>query len=157
MITSSGIPVMVKNGTAAGSDFNNSCKTGQLIGRGWYSGILYVNGIFESVPTAPVKGTITIGFRAQGEPSNHLLVELDKSHFIPAVGSWPEALDTPGTVIFDQAGSFTKFQHATIDTTKLANGWHSLSVKSTSAKTALTKGVANRETGVAKYFFFVQN
>jgi hypothetical protein len=155
MITSSGIPVMVKNGGAS-SDFNNSCTTGQFIGRGWYTNILYINSIFESVPTAPVHGTITVGFRAQAGASSRMLVELDKSHFIPAVGSWPEALDTVGTVLFDQPGNFTKFQHITIDTTKLANGWHSLSAKSFSKATALTNGQPNQEVGVAKYWFFVE-
>lgn len=157
MITSSGVPVMVKNGSGAGSDFNKSCTTGQFIGRGWYTGINYINAIFESVPTAPVKGTITVGFRAQGEASSRLLVELDKSHYIPAVGAWPEALDTPGTILFDQAGNLTKFQHIKIDTTKLSNGWHSLSAKSTSAKTAKTNGIDQHEVGVAKYWFYVSN
>lgn len=156
MITSSGIPVMVRNGGSS-SDFNKSCTTGQMIGRSWYTNINYVNSIFEHVPTAPVSGVITVGFRAQGEASSHLTVELDKSHFIPAVDGWPEVQASTGVTLFDKDGNFTKFQHVAIDTRTLSNGWHNLAVRSTSLATAKTNGVDNHSLGVARYRFFVNN
>lgn len=161
MITSSGIPILVNNGGTR-SDFNKACDTRQLIGRGWYTGMDYTNAIIGNVPIAPVSGVYVFTARAQN-PSAHLFVALDKSHYIPAVQGWDEAQDSPGTVLFDSDGNFQKAMPFSIDTTKLSNGWHNIQVKSTKPTGAVSScsgcpaGVTSFPSGMAKVWFYVQN
>jgi len=160
MISSSGIPVLVRNGGAS-SDFRHDCNGTQLIGRGWYTSFDYTNAIIDCVPIAPVNGTLVLRARAQ-QPSAHLTVDLDKSHYIPAAGAWPEMLDSAGVNLFDRDGNFQKWIAFSIDTTKLANGWHSFQVKSTKGSGAVSKcggcpNVMSFPSGIAKAWFYVQN
>jgi hypothetical protein len=159
-LNSSGIPLNIQNGSGS-SNYNRFCNNTSLIGRGWYDGQGYTNAIIECVPLAPVKGTVTFRVRAQ-QSSAHLNVDLDKSHFIPATGDWPASADSAGTNLLNRDGNVGSFTPVTIDTTKLANGWHSLGVQSTGPGGAVSKcagcpsGV-NHPSGVAKMWFFVQN
>jgi len=160
MINSSGIPLRVNNGGTQ-KDFNKSCDTHQLIGRGWYTGFDYTNAIIGNVPLAPVHGTIVLTARAQ-HPSAHLFVALDKSHYIPAVPGWDEVPDSPGTILFDRDGNFQKAMPFSIDTTKLTNGWHNFQVRSTKPTGDISKcsgcpAVKSFPSGVAKIWFWVQN
>lgn len=159
-LNSSGIPILVQNGSAS-NNYNRFCNNTSLIGRGWYTGFGYTNAVIECVPTASVRGQVTFRVKAQS-PSSHLTVELDKSHFIPAVGAWPAQADSAGAILWDKAGSFTSWIPITIDTTKLANGWHGLAVKSTGSKGEVSKCSGcptdtNLPAGVAKIWFNVQN
>lgn len=160
-LPSSGIPVYVKNGTGSPSNYNRFCNNTSLIGRGWYDGFGYSNAIIECVPLAPVSGVVTFRVRAQ-EPSQRLIVEMDKSHFIPAVGIWPQQADTPGVTLFDRTGDYQSWQPIAIDTRALANGWHSIAVRSTGPKGEVSQcdgcpNVTGFPAGTAKIWFFVQN
>lgn len=161
MITSSGIPIRVNNGGTQ-KDFNKSCDTHQLIGRGWYTNMDYTNAIIGNVPIAPVSGVYTFQVRAQNA-SGHLFVALDKSHYIPAVPGWDKAQDSPGTILFDQDGNFQKTMSFAVDTTKLSNGWHNIQARSTKPTGAVSScngcpsGVKSFPSGMAKVWFYVAN
>lgn len=160
-LPSSGVPVYVKNGTSKDSNYNRFCNNTSLIGRGWYDGFGYSNAIIDCVPLAPVKGKITFRVRSQ-ETSQRLIVDIDKSHFIPAVGTWPEQEDAAGTNVFDKAGDFQSWQNITIDTTTMANGWHSLAVRSVGPKGEISQCIGcpsgqSFPSGAAKIWFYVQN
>lgn len=161
MLESSGVPVYVDNGKAD-QNFNNSCTTHQLIGRGWYTGFDYTNAVISNLPIAPISGLYTFQVRAQNA-SAHLFVALDKSHFIPAVSGWEAAADNPGFVLFDKDGSYLKLFPLTVDTRTLANGWHNIQVKSTKPTGAVSvcngcpSGVKSFPSGIAKFWFYVQN
>lgn len=159
-LNSSGIPIFVENGNSR-DDYNRFCNNTSLIGRGWYEGFGYTNAIIECVPLETVSGVHTFRVRAQ-KSSQHLTVALDKSHFIPAAGSWPEEPANEGIILFDQDGDFQDFFDVTVDTTQLANGWHSLSVTSenTDGSVSQCDGCPNEKSfphGVAKMWFYVQN
>jgi hypothetical protein len=159
-LASSGIQINVQNGGSV-SNYNRFCNNTSLIGRGWYDGFDYTNAIIECVPLAPVKGQVTFRVRAQKE-SAHLTVDLDKSHFIPAVGSWAAQPATTGATLFDKAGNYSSWVSIPIDTTKLANGWHSLAVKSVSPNGEVSQcsgcpTVKSVPSGVAKFWFYVSN
>lgn len=160
LMSSSGIMVNVTNpGTR--SDYSHPCNGTQLIGRGWYTDMGYTNAMIDCVPLAPVKGTLTVKVRAQ-QPSDHLTVELDKSHYIPATGIWPEQAAVAGVVLFDKAGDYQSFFPIAIDTTKLGNGWHALSVRSHSpnGQVSVCSGCpteASHTEGVARMWFYVNN
>ncbi len=160
-LNSSGIPLRIVNGGGGGgSNYNRWCNNRSLIGRGWYDGFGYTNAVIECVPLETVSGVHTFNVRAQ-QTSNHLQVALDKTHYIPAVGSWPEVAPSAGRILFDRAGNFQSFMPITVDTRQLANGWHSLAVTSTgdggTSSCAFCNGEHNNPAGVAKIWFFVQN
>jgi len=160
-LNSSGIPLNVQNGGGGGSDYNRWCNNTSLIGRAWYEGFGYTNAVIECVPLQPVSGQHTFRVRAQKD-SGHLTVALDKTHFIPAVGSWPVVNARPGKILFDQDGDFQSFFPIAIDTTTLEDGWHSLAVQSTNpaggtSSCSYCKGEINHPSGVAKIWFYVQN
>lgn len=161
MINSSGAPIRVKNGDGKGKDFNKSCDTHQLIGRGWYTSFDYTNAIIGNVPIAPVHGTYVFTARAQ-QKSAHLFVAIDKTHYIPAVQGWPAAVDNPGIILFDKAGNFQKLMEFPVDTTKLSNGWHNFQVRSdrgegTVSKCTMCPQEMSQPSGLAKIWFYVEN
>lgn len=158
---SSGIPLNVQNGTSD-SNYNRYCNNTSLIGRGWYTGFDYTNAIIECVPLKPISGIHTFRVRAQ-KPSEHLTVVLDRSHYIPAAGPYPEQpAQAGGDILFDQSGDFQSWQPITIDTKKLTNGWHTLGVSSTNpggdtSTCSYCKGEFNQLQGAAKVWFYVAN
>lgn len=159
-LNSSGIQINVQNGGSV-SNYTRFCNNTSLIGRGWYDGFDYTNAIVECVPLAPVKGQVTFRVRAQ-KASVHLTVDLNKSHFIPAVGSWAAQPATVGTTLFDKDGNYGSWVSIPIDTTKLANGWHSLAVKSIGPDGEVSQcsgcpSVKSVPSGVAKFWFYVSN
>jgi hypothetical protein len=159
---SSGIPIYFANGKSE-SNYNRFCGNTSLIGRGWYEGFGYSNAVIECVPREPVSGTVTFRFRQQNSSEGgRLRVFLDRTHHIPAAAPWPEISPRTGEVLFDKTGSFTSFQSLSIDTTRLANGWHSFAVLADNPNTATSEcsycqGEENRASGVAKVWFFVAN
>ncbi|MEE9395934.1 MAG: hypothetical protein V3V31_02865 [Methylococcales bacterium] len=157
---SSGIPVNVQNGKSD-SNYTRYCDNTSLIGRNWYEGFEYTNAVIECVPLEPVSGQQTFRVRAQ-KASGHLTVGLDKTHFIPAVGPYPAQQHSSGQILFDKDGNYQSWQSINIDTTKLADGWHSLAVTSTNpggstSGCAYCKGALNHAAGVAKMWFYVDN
>jgi hypothetical protein len=160
-LNSSGIPLHVQNGSSSGSDYNRWCGNKSLIGRGWYDGFDYTNAVILCVPQTPVSGTFNLLARVQ-QNSGHMLVVLDRSHGVPAVGPWPDEMMKPGTVLFDKDGYYSSPVSIPIDTTKLANGWHTVSVQSTNPSGATSacsycRGEVNHANGVAKIWFYVNN
>lgn len=160
-LPSSGIPLYVNNPGGSPSNYNRFCNNTSLIGRGWYDTTGYTNAIIECVPLAKVRGTVTFRVRAQ-EPSQRLIVDLNKSHFIPAVGIWPQQNDAVGLNLFDKTGDYQNWQSITIDTTTLPNGWHSLAVRSIGkvGEVSVCAGCPTEKSfpsGVAKIWFFVEN
>jgi len=158
---SSGIPINVQNGFSD-SNYNRYCNNKSLIGRGWYEEFDYTNAVIECVPLAPISGTHVFRVRAQNL-SEHLKVALDRNHHIPAVDQYHPAEDPrEGIILFDKEGSFTTWQSISIDTLSLENGWHTLSVTSTSPRGSTSEcdycnGEFNKPHGVAKMWFYVQN
>jgi len=159
---SSSFGVYVDNGSA--SDTNNSKFSGTskpLSGLGYYDTLDAATVKFEDVPRAPISGTYVFRVRTSSN-SLHLTVDLDKSHFIPAVGSWPEQPASVGVTLFDQDGTFSSTVQIPVDTLTLANGWHAIAAKSTGI-TGLTSTCSycgseiNRLAGVGKFWFYVQN
>lgn len=160
-LNSSGVPLHIVNGSGGGGDYDRWCNNRSLIGRGWYDGFGYTNAIVECVPQTPVSGLHTFNVRSQ-KSSGHMQVALDKSHYIPPVGPWAEVKPSAGQILYDQDGNHDSFFPIKVDTTKLANGWHSLAVTSTgdnggSSSCAFCGGVDNKPAGVAKFWFYVQN
>lgn len=158
-LSSSAIPLLVNNGGSR-DDYNRGTNQG-LIGMSWYEEFGYTYAWIETVPLGPVSGNHTFRVRA-AKPSQHLTVALDKTHHIPAVGPWPEVPASEGTILFDQDGDFQDFFDVTIDTTQLANGWHSFQVMSTGADGDVSQcdGCPNETSfpsGVGKIWFYVQN
>jgi hypothetical protein len=159
-LNSSGIPLYVDNSDSREKHYNRWCGNKSLIGRGWYEGFGYTNGAIECVPLELVAGTVMFRFRAQ-EESNRLQVLLDKTHYIPAAGSWGAVLPREGEVLWDQEGDFQSFQTIELDTTRLEDGWHSLAVRSDAPGGTSTcsycTGQLNARSGIAKVWFYVQN
>lgn len=155
--TSSDIPLCVGTGACGGA-------MPDLTGKGWYETIGYTNVRIRSdtIPTAPVRGVYTFYVRAHKEPSSHLQVAMDKSHYIPPVGSWKEEPPSAGQLLYDRDGNYQSWVPVAIDTRTLANGWHSFAVRSTSLQTdkstcSYCRGEDNHAEGVAKIWFYVDN
>lgn len=161
-LNSAGIPINVQNGGADNDkSFGNYCDNKSLIGRGWYTDFDYTNAIIECVPQEPISGTYTFGVRSQ-KPSAHLNVSLDKTHHVAAIGPWPAQVANPGQTLFDADGDYGDFFPITIDTTTLADGWHTLAVTSTGPNGSTSDceycdGEINHPSGVSKIWFYVQN
>jgi PKD repeat protein len=162
-LNSSGIMLDVQNGGVPNDvSFSDWCDYKSLTGRGWYGVFEYTNVVIECVPQTPISGVHTFRVRAQ-KPSQHLTVALDKTHFIPAVGPWPAQEANPGQLLFDEDGDFQGFFPITIDTTELADGWHTMAVVSTgpdgsgSECSYCLPSTTNFPSGVAKIWFYVQN
>ncbi|HKZ53907.1 MAG TPA: PKD domain-containing protein [Anaerolineales bacterium] len=164
LASASEIPLLVRN---AGQPANSKApyfgfELLKLKGQGWFSHVGFASAEVIGVPITPVSGAITFWVRA-ADPSQHLNVVLDKTHFIPAVGPWPEVPASPGKVLLDAGsdyGDLHEFFPVTIDTTSLSNGWHSLGVRSANPnddQRDVSLAVAHELSGTAKFWFFVQN
>jgi hypothetical protein len=165
--TSSEIPVLIDGSTTAGSlpgcraDLANN--TSCLRGKSWYEGLDYENVEITNVPTAPVKkGTILKHhIRLIVGTVLSLNAFLDRSHFIPAVGPWPQENPLNGP---DLSQTNNSGYDVTIDTSNLSLGWHSFAARATSTgtlnsscagKCSYTVTNPNHQTGVAKYWFYL--
>lgn len=160
-LPSSGIPIYVNNPGGSMSNYDRFCNNTSLIGRGWYDPTGYTNAIIECVPLTKVSGLVVFRVRAQ-EPSQRLIVDLNKSHFIPAVGKWPQQNDAVGINLFDKTGNYQDWQNIIIDSRLLANGWHSIAVRSVGPKGEISQCVGcpaepSFPSGVAKIWFYVEN
>lgn len=159
-LNSSGIQFYVNNGGSK-SNYTRSIDNHGLIGRGWYEGFGYTNAVIGNVPLEKVKGEYTFMVRAQ-KASQHLTVALDKTHFIPAAGSWPDQEKNPGEILFDKDGDFGSFFPVTLDTRRLKDGWHSIAVASVGpkgehSKCSFCNGEQNFPHGTSKIWFYVEN
>ncbi len=160
---SSGIPVRVDNTSDDGHDYDRWCPEGSpdgetstsLIGRGWYDGFGYTVAIIKCVPLQPITGEHTFEFRAQ-QDSLLLQATLDRSHFIPAVGPWPETPATTGKLLFEERNvDGDIWYEVTVNTPEcpLGRGWHSFAVR---AEGMEGDQYGNFPSGVAKVWFFVE-
>lgn len=160
--TSSFWPLDVQNGRPESPETVNIwCGGASAGGPGWYTDVKYSTAVLECVPLAPVSGIWPFRFMAINSTAR-LRVVLDGNHFIPAVGPWPEQQATVGTVLFDEVCRCTTFRELSLDTTLLANGWHTLSIQSQSGKTDVSvceycAGELNHLEGHMKVWFYVEN
>ncbi len=162
-LNSGGIPFRVVNGSG-GSDYNRWCGNKSLIARGWYDGFGYTNPVIECVPLAPVSGVWRPRFYAQDGNGGRVIVAVDRAHAVPAVGPHPAVPQSAGLTLYD-ATSISKWQEIPIDTTRLADGWHTLSMivinpdggRSTCSLPGLCQGGTNHPAGVARIWFRVEN
>lgn len=159
-LNSSDIPMLVSNGSG-GSNALRFGSTNYIIGKGWYEGFDYTNVAIEHVPTTPVKGLLALRVQVHKGGAN-LIVDLDKSHFIPAVGPWPLQGDTVGVPLLNIASRPGEWRDVVIDTIPLANGWHSFQVRTDNPKGAVSVCTGcppdiNHPAGIAKFWFYVQN
>lgn len=159
-LNSSDIPMLVSNGSG-GSNALRFGSTNYIVGKGWYEGFDYTNVAIEHVPTKPVSGLLALRVQVHKGGAN-LIVDLDKSHFIPAVGPWPLVGDTPGVPLLNTPARPGEWRDIVIDTNPLANGWHSFQVRTDNPRGAVSVCTGcppdiNHPAGVAKFWFYVQN
>ncbi|OGD03615.1 hypothetical protein A2989_02955 [Candidatus Amesbacteria bacterium RIFCSPLOWO2_01_FULL_48_25] len=185
-LNSSAVPFQVANGSTSDTAHADAV-TGQMLcnnpgpgstryssfsGRGWYTDAGYTVAVIDCVPLRPLsKSAYPSGYtfraRASQETSSKLTIAMDKSHAIPATGTWPQVQARAGLVLLAQPGNITSLQPVLIDLNKLQNGWHSIAATSDDSETHLTtcniplicgpSGIQNRASGVAKVWFFVTN
>jgi hypothetical protein len=161
--TSSDIVLNVR-GAGSKTSFSSNCEAGPCFGgKGWYEGNDYQVGRINNVPVQKVRGTHTFSVATHKNPAERMEVWLDKGHFIPATGSFAAENPNPGvnllTVDKPTSGAW---KTVAVDTTRLANGWHSLAVRSAGsrpgpASCSYCSKEPNFQTGVAKVFFYVEN
>jgi hypothetical protein len=160
--TSSDIVMNVRGaGTATG--LSSSCEAGPCFtGKGWYEDNDYQVARINNVPITKVKGTHTFSVSVHKNPARALEVWMDKSHFIPATPSYPAEQPSAGVNLLTVPNPKNKnWYKVNLDTTKMANGWHSLAVRSVGSQPGTTQcsfcaGEAF-QTGVAKVYFYVEN
>jgi hypothetical protein len=162
--TSSEIPINIGGGTGVKDSGFANCIKDCLVGKSWYEGFDYQNARVRGVPTEPVHGTLKLGVTASKGSAQLLQAFMDRSHSIPAVGPWaaePHLAEGPEVLHIANPVGGREYPVA-IDTTKLENGWHSFAVRSVAMRGGLAACSycdkdTNFETGVAKFYFFVQN
>jgi len=142
-------------------DYHRWCGDRSLIGRGWYTDIGYVNSVIECVPLAPIAGWHTFRFYAQ-KGGGRVQITLDKTHHVPAAGPFGPRGPASGIVLYDDPGGIAKWHPITLDTTRLANGWHSLAMVTTGdeglpSECESCNGEANFLAGIARFWFYVRN
>lgn len=160
-LNSSDIPMLVSNSSGGGGNVLRFGSTNYIVGKGWYDGFDYTNVAIEHAPIAPVKGLLRLRVQVHKGGSN-LAADLDKSHFIPAVGPWPLTGDTPGVPLLAIASSPGEWRDIVIDTVPLVNGWHSFQVRTDNPDGAVSvctgcPNTVNHPAGIAKFWFYVQN
>src|SRR3989344_42913 len=165
--TSSEIPMLI-DGSSSGGEFPNcigdpSNGKACFIGKSWYTNLGYQNVELKNIPLTPVKkgNPLTFHIRASKGAAQLLQAFLDRSHFIPAVGPWPQENPITGP---DLSKPIKSEYDVTIDTSNLSLGWHSFATRSVS-QSSLNSSCAggcfysvtnpNFETGVAKFWFYI--
>ena len=158
LIATNFIPVYLNNGKPV-ADFKYATlggTTDYIAGRGWYTNVNYTWSAIFNPPTAGerVSGIykVTVRPMATGNPQpiSRFVVIRDAAH------------TAPGETIYDTNSPSTKPIEISIDTTKLANGWHSLLARTESANQvpgvcAPCSGGPQTHAGTTKIWFYVQN
>lgn len=143
--------------------FSDVLYSRQLRGNGWYTNADYNRAFIRFVPQKPLHGTVQFGIRATQPIDQRLVVQLDATHSVPAVGSWPEQEANAGQVLYDVSGEDNSVEvPIVIDTALLENGWHSLAARNEglTGRTSTCDycaGELNVPAGVAKLWFYVDN
>lgn len=158
LIATNFIPVYLNNGKPV-ADFRDATlggTTDYLAGRGWYTDVNYTWSAIFNPPTASerVSGMYAVTVRpvVTGNPQriSRFVVKLDGTH------------TSAGETVYDGPGTSNKSMTLSIDTTKLANGWHSLLARTEAGNQASTgcaqcSGEPQIHAGVTKIWFYVQN
>jgi hypothetical protein len=158
---SSSMAIYVDNGKADESYSKFAGPLKPLSGVAYYTGVDYTYAKIEDVPRTRISGVYT--FRVHtADDSSHLTVELDKSHYIPPIGSWPEQPQTAGVTLFDKEGRFSSTVKIPVDTRTLANGWHTFAAKSIGVGAGTSQcsycgPELSKLAGVSKIWFYVNN
>jgi hypothetical protein len=160
--TSSDIVVNVRGGGAAGKLASN-CESGPCFsGKGWYDGNDYQVARINNVPLTKVRGTHVFKVGVHKNPAQTMEVWLDKSHFIPATGPYLAENPSAGLNLLTVPNPVSgAWRDVAVDTTTLANGWHTLAVRSIGSKPGASAcpycAGTDFQTGVAKVYFYVEN
>lgn len=113
--------------------------------RGWYTNLNYENARIYNLPTTALKGVwnakIKLAPGSGGKPTTHHYIALDTDFHN----------DNPGIAVHEGNGPFDGT--VAIDTTKLANGWHRLFMKTDSFDSA----TGSTLSGVMMVYFEVKN
>jgi len=130
--------------------------------RGYYGGqFIYQMAAIQAIPTTPVSGPMTLWVRATQPNNQRMIIELDKTHAHPAVGTWPAEEMSVGEVLLDVSGGANNvWRPIVIDTTPLAPGWHWLAIRhqrlsGATSTCAFCLGEENIASGVLKFWFHV--
>jgi hypothetical protein len=151
--TGSSVPVYVDNTDLP--DVNNAkVTTTALIGNGFYDGFGYASAQWREIPTAKVSGQLNLRVKGVNEGDGRLIVALDADHGTPGAGPWSEVSATAGQVLLNTTENVQQWQWIRIDTTTLQNGWHSLAARGENND---ADADGNRNAGVSKFWFFVEN
>jgi hypothetical protein len=160
--TSSDIVLNIRGAGTAGGLASN-CESGPcLSGKGWYEGNDYQVARINNVPLTKVRGTHLFRVGTHKNAAQSMEVWVDKSHFIPPTGPYPAENPSAGVNLLTKASPVTgAWFDVTLDTTTLANGWHTLAVRSIGSKSGMATCSYCRgldfQTGVAKVYFYVEN
>lgn len=158
LIASTFIPMELLNGKPVQNvdDLLFNGRLDYVAGRGWYTNAGYVYGLIFDPPTAGerVRGIYRVQVRSGAQdnpqPISRFIVKLDATH------------TSPGQTLYEVAGPQETPHELAIDTTKLANGWHSLLVRAEAANQPGStcrgcSGLPQTHAGTAKVWFYVQN
>lgn len=160
LVASSFLPVYLSNGKPR-QDLEPDVEliegtTDYIAGRGWYTSAGYAYSVVLNPPTADqrIKGVYNVAVRSAAD-SNPQPV----SRFIAKLDATPTQ---PGTVLYDVPRAQQDPVTISIDTTKLANGWHSLLVRTEAgnqpgSSCPVCSGQPQIHAGVTKVWFNVQN
>jgi hypothetical protein len=165
--TSSEIPFQIRGGTNVHDGGFASCLKDCFIAKSWYDGFDYQRVRLHNVPfDRPVSGVHTFytqAWKGDSPRTQRLMAVLDRSHFIPAVGPWPQENAAAGPVLLDvQNPNPSTVYPLVVDTTKLANGWHSIAARTIEEKPGIStcsycSAEDNFQVAVGKFYFYVQN
>lgn len=104
----------------------------------WSESSGYHRVVLRSTLTAAI--AIDTELRYRFSSGDRLWVAIDRSHEIPAVGSWVAQVASAGCVIVDRPES-TKAFVVTLDPGELSPGWHSIQVRVSNSENSFPQAV----------------
>ena len=122
---------------------------------GWGFTREYQNVYWDGIPQGPVAGTLTARVWTYAPQHERLVVELDGTHDIPATAVWPaQTMQEPQVLSDTDPDERNDWETVTIDTTQLADGWHSLAGRN---ENPVVSSHGDVGSGVTKFWFKVEN
>jgi hypothetical protein len=162
--TSSDIAMNVRRSGSTSGALVSNCESGPCFGgKGWYEDNDYQVARINNVPLTKVKGTHLFWASIHKNTAQRMEAWLEKGHFIPATGPYPQENASAGiNVLTLQNPRVGAWISVPVDTTRLANGWHTFAVRSVGNKPGVADcsyctNEPNFQTGVAKVYFYVEN
>ena len=168
--TSSEIPLQTGDSSNVRDSGFSRCLKNCSIGKSWYEGFDYQRVKITNIPERIINDssyTFSVLALKGTFSTQRLLVILDRSHTIPAVGPWPAEPNLPtGPILLDITNPTIGVSYpVTINTGALVNGWHSFAVRSieatggTISPCPYSTGCTSPgfQTAVEKIWFYVQH